>query len=265
MLFLLLSRVIQKHFMALIFFAMITIIAPSNISIAPETNSMNDIKVLQYNDYFESYEEKVVIDEELTNWKSRIAPNLSGLVYKDTTITTAIFLVISPGQPVIFFSSELVFKNYISTVKQKSRKKKSSYYGLVESEEKFITSLENVHVQLANRLDISHNLLDYSLESVSILSSRLEGLPNDYDFYDEKNSTLFLVIKYIGSTIYKLRKESWSFRNQVKYGVKIPNTVIVGVKAQEYDWFAALTSVTVEKEFEKYKYIVESAADIQKN
>jgi hypothetical protein len=247
--------------MTFILFAMITIIAPSNISIIPEINSMNDIKIFQYNDYIQSYEGKVVIDLELTNWKSRKAPNLSGMVFKDTTSTNAIFLVISPGQPVIFFSSELVFKNYISTVKQKSREKKSSYYGLVESEEKFFTSLENVHVQLANHLDISHNLLDYSLESVSILSSRLEELPTDYDFYDKKDSTLFLIIKYIGSTIYKLRKESWSFRNQVKYGVKIPNTVIVGVKAQEYDWFAALTSVTVEKEFEKYKYIVESAAN----
>lgn len=233
------------------------------IVIAPKLTTMNDTKVLQFTDYIENYEKNVVFDEELTNWKSRETPNVPGLIFKDTTGTNARFLVSLPGIPVFLFSSPSVCKHHLSTVRQKPRKRKSSYYGLVETEEKFFASLENIDIQLANRLDISPNLLDYSRESISRLSSGLEKLPADHDFFDGDDPTLFLIIKYVGSTIYKLRGESWSFRKQLAGSdVKIPDTVIVGIKAQDYDWFAALTSMTVEKRFKQYEYVVEAATNI---
>ena len=224
---------------------------------------MNDPKILQYSEYAEEYESNTVLDEELTNWKSHEVPSVQGTIYKDTSGSNARFLLSLPGMPVMLFSSPDVVKGYLFKVRRKSEQrnsaKKSSYYGLVGNESEFIASLEHTPNQLANRLEISPSLLDYSVRSVHEISKRLKEMPMSHDLYDGEDSTFFLIIKYIGAVIYKNRGEAWAFRKQEKYDVKIPASVLVGKGSQSYDWFAAVTSTTVERRFDQYIYVVETA------
>ena len=89
--------------------------------------------------------------------------------------------------------------------------------------------------------------------------SSCNNAPKVHDFNAEPDRTLFLLVQYIGNTIYTQRKQNWSFRKQYKYDVLIPDIVYVGVNGTPYDWFVSLTSTVVEKRFDELPYVIESA------
>lgn len=219
-------------------------------------NPMKDIYVIQYSAYIAMHEETATLDEELTEWKTGNAPHISGLLYKEDSDER--FLVSLPFKPVLVFRSSDIFREF-ALKKPKKKSKKSSYQGLIPSVEKFHHSLEDSKNTLASRLDMSPQSFNYSYESIEVLVEVLNTLPTNFNLESGQEPTSFLIYKYVGSTVYKLRQQEWSFKSQAKYDVLIPDVVYVGKNMTRYDWFAHLSSAIVEKEFNKILFIVESA------
>ncbi|MFK8161744.1 MAG: hypothetical protein AB8H12_04710 [Lewinella sp.] len=218
---------------------------------------MNTVKVITYEIFTKKYQALSSQDDELLEWKDVNAPHVRGIIFRYES--DVLFLVTLPSSPVYMFDSVEDFKKFALKKRENRRVRKSSYEGLVPTEEIFLASMDANRNTLAQQLGILPTQLNYSLESITPLLEALKRLPKVHDYYAKPDPTSFLLIQYIGNTIYTQRKQKWSFRKQQKFDVLIPDIIYVGVDGTPYDWFTKLTSGIVEKRFDELPYIIEFA------